>query len=50
MSLVNGLYRAARIAAWGRAIGKAASGNPMPLARRVRNRYILRAISPVLRK
>jgi hypothetical protein len=44
------LYRLARAAAWGRAIGKLASGNPLPLARRVRNKFIFRALGPWLRK
>lgn len=38
--MVSMLYRIARAAAWGRAIGKLASGNPKPLLRRTRNRLL----------
>jgi len=39
--MVSWLYRIARWAAWGRALGKLAEGNPMPLARRARNKYLI---------
>jgi hypothetical protein len=48
--MVDILYRIARAAAWGRAIGKLAAGNPRPLVRRVRNRYVYRAVGSALRK
>lgn len=44
------LYRLARAAAWGRAIGRAASGRPGSLLKRARNRVILGKIGPWLRK
>jgi hypothetical protein len=40
MGVASLLYRIARAAAWGRAIGKLASGNPSPIAKRVRNKYV----------
>ena len=50
MKLTSTLYRLARGAAWGRAIGRAAAGNPTALARRVRNRAIFSILGPFLRK
>lgn len=49
MGLTSLLYRAARAAAWGRAIGKLASGNPSPLAKRVRNKIYFRMFGKLLR-
>ena len=43
------LYRLARASAWGRAFGKLAGGNPLPLTRRVRNRAIMRVVGRFLR-
>ncbi len=47
--MINLFYRAARTLAWGRAFGKLASGNPLPLARRARNRLYFRLFSRFLR-
>lgn len=48
-ALVSFLYRLARGAAWGRAIGRAAAGNPTALLKRVRNRFVYRAVGRFLR-
>jgi hypothetical protein len=44
------LYRLARAAAWGRAISRAAGGNPRALGRRTRNRPIYALLGRILRK
>jgi hypothetical protein len=44
------LYRIARAAAWGRAISRAASGNPRALVRRIRNRPIYSLLGRILRR
>jgi hypothetical protein len=48
--MISLLYRLARAAAWGRAIGRAATGRPGSLVKRVRNRMILTRLGPWLRK
>lgn len=49
--MVSFLYRLARAAAWGRAIAKAASGNPKPILRRARNKYVyFRLLGKYLRR
>ncbi|MBC5800881.1 MAG: hypothetical protein GIX03_12160 [Candidatus Eremiobacteraeota bacterium] len=50
MALTSFLYRLARSAAWGRAVGRAATGHPRALYRRVRNREIMRVVGRWLRK
>jgi len=47
--MVSLLYRIARAAAWGRAIGKLASGNARPVAKRVRNRVYFKAFGRFFR-
>jgi hypothetical protein len=49
-SITASLYGLARISAWMRAGEKLAEGNPKPLVRRVRNRYILGQLGRILRK
>jgi hypothetical protein len=49
-SITASLYGLARISAWARAGEKLAEGNPKPLVRRVRNRYILGQLGRILRK
>jgi hypothetical protein len=49
-SITTSLFGLARISAWARAAGKLAEGNPKPLVRRVRNRYILGQLGRILRK
>jgi hypothetical protein len=48
--MTNFLYRLARAAAWGRAIGRAAGGNPRALGRRIRNRPIYALLGRLLRR
>jgi hypothetical protein len=48
--MISLLYRLARAAAWGRALGRLAGGHPGALLRRVRNRAILTRLGPWLRK
>lgn len=48
--MISFLYALARAAAWGRATGKLAGGNPRPFVRRARNRIAYRALGNVLRK
>jgi len=48
--VISALFRFARGAAWGRAIGRAAGGQPGSLVKRVRNRAILGRLGPWLRK
>jgi len=50
MNITSNLYRLARAAAWGRALGRAAAGNPAALAKRIRNRAIMGIVGPFLRK
>lgn len=51
MGLTSILYSAARMSAWARAVTKLAQGNPRPMVRRIRNRYIMsKMIGPLLRK
>jgi len=49
-NITSTLFGLARASAWTRAVSKAAQGNPKPLLRRVRNRYILGQLGQVLRK
>jgi len=48
--MISTLYRLARALAWGRALGRAAGGNPNALFRRLRNRAVLTWLGPWLRK
>lgn len=51
MGLTRFLYSAARLSAWIRAAAKLAEGNPRPMTRRLRNRFILtKIVGPLLRK
>jgi hypothetical protein len=47
--MISFFYRLARALAWGRAISKAATGNPTPLVKRERNKLVYRAIGRFLR-
>jgi hypothetical protein len=47
--MISFLYRLARSLAWGRAIGRAATGHPETVLKRVRNRMIYRGINRFLR-
>jgi hypothetical protein len=47
--MISFFYRLARMMAWGRAIGRAASGNPTSLVKRARNKMIYRSIGRFLR-
>lgn len=47
--MVSLLYRIARAAAWGRAIGKLVGGNPKPLAKRIRNKVYFRIFGRYLK-
>jgi hypothetical protein len=47
--MVTLLYRIARAAAWGRAVGKLMSGNPAPIAKRVRNKIYFRMFGRFLK-
>jgi hypothetical protein len=44
------LFRIARLSAWSRAIGRAATGRPGALARRVRNRPLYKIVGRIARK
>jgi hypothetical protein len=48
--MVRLLYRLVRAAAWGRAISRAAGGNPRALGRRIRNRSIYALLGRILRR
>jgi hypothetical protein len=47
--MVSLLYRIARAAAWGRAIGKLAAGNPKPIGKRLRNKLYFKAFGRFLK-
>jgi hypothetical protein len=48
-NLSRSLYKAARIVRWGEVLGRAAAGNPKPLAKRIRNKFYFRMFGRFLR-
>ncbi len=49
MSMSSGFYQLARAMRWGEVIGKALGGNAKPLAKRIRNKYIMKGVGRFLR-